>query len=152
MKRLLLAGLLACSTAHGAPPLVEAVRQSDQLRITSLLAEGVDVNAVSADGMAALHWAVQLDETETAKRLLDGEAKASVTNRYGITPLWLACRNGNSELVEMLLSAGADPNDRQIGSQTVLMTAARAGNSVAVKSLLQHGADVNASEARERGA
>jgi ankyrin repeat protein len=66
----------------------------------------------------------------------------------GIAPLWLACRNGNAALVEILLAGGADPNGRQVGGQTVLMTAARAGNPDAVKALLRSGADVDATESR----
>ena len=60
----------------------------------------------------------------------------------------LACQNGNSAMVEMLLAAGADANARQRGGETVLMTAARTGNIESVKALVAGGADVNAKERR----
>src|SRR4029453_19455025 len=67
-------------------------------------------------------------------------------NRYGITPLYLACVNGNAVIIERLLKAGADANAVATEGETALMTAARTGNVDAVKVLLAHGADVNAKE------
>jgi ankyrin repeat protein len=68
-------------------------------------------------------------------------------NRYGATPLSLACENGNAMVIERLLKAGADANAAQPGGEAALMTASRTGNAEAVKALLAHGADVNAREA-----
>jgi ankyrin repeat protein len=104
------------------------------------------VNAPQADGMTALHWAAYLDDLETAKLLVSANAKA--TNRYGVTPLSLACQNGNTAMVEFLLAQGADPNTTLRGGETVLMTAARTGKAGSVKALLSRGAIVEAKEKR----
>ena len=69
-------------------------------------------------------------------------------NRYGVTPLSLACTNGNAAMVELLLKAGADPNTTLPGGETALMTAARTGKVGGREALLAHGADVNAKEAK----
>src|SRR6187549_105625 len=100
MKRILLAALLACLPVRGESPLADAVQKSDQARIKTLLAERVDINAAQIDGMTALHWAAQKNDTDTAKLLIKAGADAKATNRYGIDPLWLACQNGNGVLVE----------------------------------------------------
>ena len=96
--------------------------------------------------MTALHWAAYHDDLDTAKLLIGAGADAKAANRYGVTPLSLACTNGNGKLVELLLDAGADPNTTLRGGETVLMTAARTGKLASVKTLLARGADVNAKE------
>ena len=70
----------------------------------------------------------------------------SATNRYGVAPLALAATNGNAEIVDALLDAGADANTASPDGATALMTAARTGRRAAVKTLLDHGAAVNIRE------
>jgi ankyrin repeat protein len=60
--------------------------------------------------------------------------------------LTLACINGNGQVVELLLGAGADANSSAGGGETVLMTASRTGRVGCVEALLARGADVNARE------
>lgn len=96
--------------------------------------------------MTALHWAVYRDDLPTARLL--ASARVAVTNRYGVTPLSLACQNGNTAMVEWLLERGADPNTAVRGGETVLMTAARTGRPGPVKALLVRGAQVDAKERR----
>jgi ankyrin repeat protein len=95
-----------------------------------------------------LHQAVYRDDIPTVKRLLHEGANAKAANRYGVTPLSLACTNGNAAIIELLLNAGADPNTTLPGGETALMTASRTGKVEAVNVLLAHRADVNGSEPR----
>jgi len=129
-------------------PLAAAAEKSDRAAIRTLLKQRADVNAPQADGMTALHWAVQLDNLETARLLTKAGADVKATNHYGVPPLSLACENGNTETVELLLTAGADPNTTLRGGETVLMTAARTGKIGPVKVLLAKGAKVDAKERR----
>ena len=76
--------------------------------------------------------------------MIKAGANVRAANRYGATPLWLACINGSAPMVERLLNAGADPNTKMAEGDTALMTAARTGNAAAVKALIVRGADVNA--------
>ena len=128
--------------------LVEAVRAGDRPAVRVLLADGVDVNAVQADGATALHWAAYRDDAETAQLLL-GAGAAGAANDLGVTPLYLACENGNAVLVRTLLSAGADARAALPSGETALMTAARSGSADAVSALVAHGAEVNARESLE---
>jgi len=98
--------------------------------------------------MTALHWAAHLDNLEIAQLLVKNGANVKVENRYGVTPLSLACANGNTALVDLLLKAGADANTTLRGGETVLMTAARTGKPGPVKALLAYKASVNAKERR----
>src|SRR2546423_3921165 len=88
----------------GDTPVADAAEKSDRSAIRMLLKQHADVNAAQPDGMTALHWAAYLEDFETAKLLAKAGAEVT-TNAYGVTPLSLACLNGNASLVEVLLDA-----------------------------------------------
>jgi len=126
--------------------LPDAAKQQDRAALTQLLGQKVDPNATQADGTTALHWAAHHDDLEAARMLVRAGAKAMAANRYGITPLSLACTNGSGPMVTLLLDAGADPNATLPGGETALMTAARTGKLAPVQALLSRGAAVDAKE------
>ena len=89
------------------------------------------------------------NDAETAAALIRAGADVDAANDYGVTPLSLAARNGNAEILLQLLAAGVDPNDpRQAvnAGETPLMLAARSGRVDAVQVLAAAGADVDAQE------
>jgi ankyrin repeat protein len=106
------------------------------------------VSAHAADNTAALLHAAERDDLAAVQRLAGSGADVKAANRYGITPLSLACTNGDAAMIELLLKAGAGANDATPGGETALMTAARTGKVEAVSVLLAHGADPNAREPR----
>ena len=67
-------------------------------------------------------------------------------NSDGVMPLWLAAENGAPTMLEKLLAAGADANQRLPNGETPLMMAARNGNVAALRVLLDHKADANLKE------
>jgi uncharacterized protein len=143
----LAAFILSILTATASEfPFADAAEKSDRATLRTLLKQHADVNAPQADGMTALHWAAYRDDLETAKLL--ASANANATNRYGVTPLSLACQNGSAAMVGLLLAQGADANTTLRGGETVLMTAARTGKAGPVAALLSRGAKVEAKERR----
>src|SRR5258705_7930174 len=147
---LIASALLSVNLAAASPDirLVDAVKKSDKAAIKALLPQHIDPNITDVDGSTALHWASRWDNLETAGALIRGGANVKAANRYGVTPLSLACINGSAPMIELLLKAGADPNTTLPEGETALMTAARTGKLDAVKSLLSHGADINFKESR----
>jgi uncharacterized protein len=138
---------LASTAAAASSPLADAAQRQNREAIRSLLRQKADVNAPQVDGTTALHWAVRLDDLETADVLIRAGAKVSVANREGVTPLQLAALNGNAAMIEKLVKAGADPNaPLSTSGDTALMFAARTGTADALKVLLETGANVNAKE------
>ena len=124
-------------------PLVDAIKNADTEAARALLPQ-VDVNASTADGATALHWAVHRDDLELVDLLLAAGAEVAAENLYGVQPLSLASIHGNAAIIERLLRAGADANASLPEGESVLMTAARTGNPDAVAALLSHGANVDA--------
>ena len=90
--------------------LADAVMQGNKPMIRSLLQKKADVNAPQRDGTTALHWAVRLDDLETADLLIRAGANVSAATRAGATPLQLAAINGNAAMIEKLIQGGANPN------------------------------------------
>ena len=77
----------------------------DRVAVRSLLDQKVPVNASQPDGTTALHWAVNRDDLETADLLIRAGANVTAATRYGVTPLYFACVNGNAAMIERLLKA-----------------------------------------------
>ena len=145
----MLCGALALLSAPGFAAdsaVADAAEKRDPARVRTLLQNGADVQKAQPDGMTALHWAAYLDDLDTAKALAGADPNA--TNRYGVTPLSLACQNGSTAMVELLLAMGADPNFALRGGETPLMTAARTGQPGAVAALLSKGAQPEAKDRR----
>lgn len=85
--------------------------------------------------------AIQLNDVETVKNLL--QQGVELNTLYELSPLTEATRQGNLEIMKLLIKAGADVNLQMEEGYTALMDAALAGNIDAVKMLVEAGADVN---------
>lgn len=128
--------------------LAEAAERADWDAVAKLLDARADVNRAQADGTTALHWAARHERESVVGQLLKRGAAAGAVNRYGVSPLLLACENGDLKIARLLLAAGADPKATGPGDQSPLMTAARAGSADLVAELLKGGAAVDAADAR----
>lgn len=130
-----------------AAELADAAMAQDFERVTELLNDGAAVDETQLDGATALLWAVQWDDVNIAKALLDADANPSIANRTGASPLQLASINGNAVMLKLLLEHGADANQKlSTTGDTSLMMAARTGVPEAIRVLLDAGAEVNAVE------
>lgn len=82
--------------------------------VKTLLQGGVkpdEKNAPAVDGGKSIVFeAVDSEDTELLRALVDAGADARSGNDYGITPLAEAARTGRLEMCKILLKAGADPN------------------------------------------
>src|ERR1700730_575283 len=139
--------LSVVKTGAASTELADAAMKRNGEAVRSLLQRKADVNAPQIDGTTALHWAVRLDDLDTAELLIRAGANVSAANRAGATPMQLAALNGNAAMVEKLIKAGADSNVplTQYGD-TALMMASRTGKTDAINVLLDGGAKVNAKE------
>lgn len=109
---------------------------------------GADVDLpMPISGFTALHIAVMEGRGEAVKMLLRCFAKLdATTTAAGDTPLILASRGGDVDIVDMLLLRGGDAFTQQAnfeGNFPLLVAAQRGGDPVVVKLLLEAQADVN---------
>lgn len=94
--------------------------------------------------------AAHQNDLSKIEALIQDGALVNEANRYGVTPLSLACQNGNGKMVEQLLKAGADVNQALPGDESPLHTASRTGKLDCVKLLVAAGAGINAREHRDQ--
>ena len=131
-------------TGAEGTPLVDAAKNADIEALRALLKQGVDVNAASADGTTALHWASYRDAVDSADLLIRAGANVNAANDLGATPLWTASLNGSAAMVRRLLEAGANPNLALLLGETPLMVASRSGKPLVITQLIDKRANVNA--------
>ena len=143
--------------ANGADPNVrkEGSRRSPALNVAAaagsldvvkaLIDKGADVNLESSTGSSALASLTTTGSPnlEIAQLLIASGANVNATFFNGWTALHAAAERGNAAFVELLLSAGADPD--MISSDaakpgTPLDWAVKANQSEVADLLQQHGA------------
>jgi ankyrin repeat protein len=146
--RVFICGLIAATLICASDSrLSDAAARGDKATVRALLQQSVDIDGPQGDGSTALHWAAFNDDLETVNLLIAAGANVKVTTREGaITPLFMACQNGNAAMIEALLKAGAGANAVKANGTTALMVAASSGSAAAVKVLLDRGANANAKE------
>ena len=127
----------------------------------TLLEHNANPNQPSNDGYTPLHTACEIAAIDIVQLLLDYEAHhLAADNQSKETPLHLACKHNNPELIDTLLSHLVDKQQlnqinarSSIGGYTPLMLAAAFGHSKTVKTLLEYGADheLQAQAGKHRG-
>ncbi|MCA8920297.1 MAG: ankyrin repeat domain-containing protein [Planctomycetes bacterium] len=98
-----------------------------------------------APWLEALHaeYKREFSAAVDAYRATSAALQALRAQSAGHTPLMVAARRGELELVEQLLAAGAEVDARSPFGRTALMVAAQAGQTEVVAALLRAGASVD---------
>ncbi|KAK7440465.1 hypothetical protein VKT23_017105 [Stygiomarasmius scandens] len=117
-------------------PLLYAIRHGELDRVKLLMLNG-------ASHEWALHAAAEYQMIDFMRFLLDLGADVNARDAYGKTLLEDVTRDGEENIIKLLIEKGADVNVEG-GYRTALQAAAYHGQLGTVKLLIAKGADVNA--------
>lgn len=84
------------------------------------------------------------DLATVQKRLADGANADSKWPENDLTALYVAAQNGHVDIVNALLAADADVNQKSMQGYTALIKASQKGHLEVVRALIEAGAEVNA--------
>jgi ankyrin repeat protein len=130
------------------------VNQSDY--VTSLVSAAVQGNGNSKQDVIldyALVQAIQQGDVQAARTCIRYGANVHFQDPHNNTPIILASQNKFScsfDMVDMLLDAGANPNDANMDDWTPLHYAAKNGDLYILQVLHEYGAKVSAYDKRGR--
>jgi len=136
------------ATAAPAPPQLRPsplwlfAGHGDIEGVSSLLAQGVDVNKAGLGSSTPLDAAVEFRQPEMVKFLLEHGADANDGRGDG-GPLSKAITNVDIETAKLLVAHGANTDGKYLGDEPLLCWAEEKRSSVLVDLLVNAGADVN---------
>lgn len=167
-----IAGMLV---GRGARTTVLAAAHAGDLRaVLRLVDEGRTVEAAATDGRTLLRRVVEVNHLVAAQTLIEAGAEVGPVYARGITPLYVACREGYGQMAALLLRSGArhtlcsaavqgdmselrrllgDGREEAHSGDTVeaaFANAVYAGHLEAVQLLLDHIPDISIYDADER--
>jgi ankyrin repeat protein len=130
---------------RGWTPLHFACQNESPEEVHKLIAEGADINALTACGSTPLSIACQPQRsTECTRVLLAVGADVNIPGPEGLTLLHTECSYGmSSKYIEWLLDAGADVNAQTNTGWTPLHIACLSNDEAMVTLLLESGADAS---------
>src|SRR5262245_32401129 len=75
--------------------LVLAAKAGNSAAAIALIQKRVDPNVAEPDGTTPIHWAVRNNDLTLVDRLIKAGGRANAANRYGVTPIFLACQSAS---------------------------------------------------------
>lgn len=112
-----------------------------------------DINAYHRVGrISALMHAINYNNIDAIKLLIEAGANLNATDNMGRTPLMIAVEFNNQDAVQILIESGANLNMQNLWGTTALNFAARKGHALIFQKLLYAGADIHKKDADGRTA
>lgn len=133
--------------------IFEAAATGQTARVRELVAaDPALLNACAPDGFHPLGLAAFFGNKATVEALLQAGANVNQQSREAmkVSALHSAAAARRPDIVEMLLTAGANPNLRAEGGITVFHEAGATGQIDVAEMLLKRGGDINAADDQGR--
>lgn len=135
--------ILEGAKGRNCTALYAACSYSHHNLIDVLLLQGADPNIPDHVGNSCAHTAAMQNDGFTLVKILKHGGFIDTPNYEGVTPLYLACENGNNEAIDVLISNGANVNSQTNELISCLHVSAQYGFTVVLRKLLANGANVN---------
>jgi len=134
-------------------PLMQAVGYGDAAETRFLLDAGAAVDKADGDGITPLGWAAIGNHPEVARALIEKGADVNHLDKKLMTPLLYAASidYGDSEMVDLLLKAGANPRARTTEGMTAFDLARTYHHAHLLKSLDNASISANTRPAAGKG-
>lgn len=129
---------------------IDEASSGEVVNVKLFLAAGINPNAKSEKGDAALIAAAINNQIKVIDALIAGGADLTITDKQGLTALMRAARDSRLEAVNALISHGADVNSLGNVDATALMFTSVRGDVRIANALIDANANVNVRE-REVG-
>ena len=114
--------------ATGVTPLMTCAKTGSIDAVRALISADANVNASEpVEHQTALMWAAEERHRDVVKTLIDAHADLYARTRKGFTVLHFAARQGDEEMVRMLLAVGMDVNLRTQLEEAGATPGAKAG-------------------------
>jgi serine/threonine protein kinase len=127
---------------NNSTALISAAKRGKTDVVTVLLAAGADRSTKDSNGQTAFTAGVKSGHGGVVKALLTDNIDLETKNMA----LLVAAEAGHTDVVDLLLAAGANIRSRNNDGQTVLMIAAKEGHANLVKALIAADAEVAAKD------
>lgn len=129
---------------------VEAVASGDTKRLSTLIRERVDVNAIGREGMRPLFWAIGKGSVKGFEFLLVNGADPNVTapsstaDDISVSVMGLAAIAADPAYLKLALQHGGDPNaSAGYGGRTIIFESIMNNRLPNVQLLVEAGANIN---------
>ena len=133
------------ASADAGIELINAADRGDASKVSSLIADGADVNSKwERTGVTPLIASAQKGHTKVVRELLKAHAIVDSRGNDGATAMLQAAQAGHPDVVKLLIDAEANVDVQRGDGATALIGAAENGHLDVVRILLDHQAAVDA--------
>jgi len=146
VKKLIIKGAdVNAKDRYGWTPVIRAALANDLDTVRFLIEKGADVRQIGNNGATAFYFAASRGNLDLVELIYSADPKLNI--RQGVspyTPMDDPAGAGNIPVVEFLLNAGYDVNEKLAYGARPIMYAAEYNHLPLVKFLLEKGADIEA--------
>eukprot|EP01080_Neovahlkampfia_damariscottae_P009878 gene9878-2200_t len=117
----------------------ECVKINNIEMVEILIHEGININSLDSDSRTPLHFSSKLGLDDISILLLGNHAIVNIRDNYGYSPLFLALKSHQFDIVPNLILFGGDINFKRDNGMTILHEAMLIGDEKMMNWILKNG-------------